>query len=96
MARVTWIGSYGDYEQIIEQDGFTFTKGEAVEVPDNHPRLSKFEGNPTFAVGDEPVDLTDDEGELEAVRVELETRGVEFAPNARLKSLRKKLQDATE
>lgn len=50
MAQVTWLGVAGDDTQDIEQDGFTFVKGEPVEVPDNHPRLYRYIRNQAFKV----------------------------------------------
>lgn len=46
MAKVTYIGD----EAEITEAGITFKKGKAETVPDNHPRLDKFRGNPTFEV----------------------------------------------
>jgi hypothetical protein len=94
MAEVTYVGTPDDHTQTITEGGFTFTKGEAVTVPDKHPRLAKFRGNHTFVVDDEPVDLPDDEAEVTAVRAELDKLGVTYSDKAKLPSLRKKLADA--
>lgn len=94
MTKVTYVGTPDDHTQTITQDGFTFTKGDAVTVPDKHPRLDKFRHNHTFAVGDEPVDLPDDEAEVAAVKAALDARDVKYSPNARLATLRAKLADA--
>lgn len=45
MPKVTYIGD----EAEITEGGITFTKGKAVQVSPDHPRLAKFQGNPTFA-----------------------------------------------
>lgn len=60
MAKVTWIGETGGPEQ-IEQYGFTFPKGEPVEVPARHKMMAKFKGNRFFEV-DSSGD--DDDGDL--------------------------------
>lgn len=45
MAKITYIGD----EPTITEAGFTFERGKAVTVPDDHPRLAKLQGNPTFS-----------------------------------------------
>jgi hypothetical protein len=62
MTKVTWSGEAGGPDQ-IEQYGHIFPKGEAVDVPADHPQLGKFRGNPNFEVEPAP----DDEGGYKAI-----------------------------
>lgn len=72
--KVRYIGRQGDPDFIM-QYGYRFErKGKAIEVPDDHPRASKFVNNPFFEVKGEAVDaLTaespepDDNGDLGTV-----------------------------
>ncbi len=59
MAKVTWLGDDDPAAVSVTQNGFTFVKGEAVDVPSD--KMAKFEGNPAFSTkaSDKPVDATE-------------------------------------
>ncbi len=79
----------------IEQFGYSFVKGEYVEVPDDSPFAAKFKGNQTFEVkgSDRPKASIDEEAELASVQEALDAKGVKYHRNAKLPALRKLLAD---
>lgn len=99
MAEITWLGDEDPQAQVIEQFGHRFVKGEPVKVEDKSPALAKFKGNPAFSFKkSKPVDSKEPEPkdpaegtELEAVRKELDGRGISYTETASVESLRAKL-----
>ena len=99
MAEVIWLGDEDPQAQVIEQFGHRFVKGEPVKVDDKSPSLAKFKDNPAFSFkkvkpveSKEPEPVNPAEGtELDAVRKELDQRGITYTETATVESLRGKL-----
>ena len=97
MAKVTYVGTDDDPQtQIIREGGLRFVKGESETVADDHPWMSQFRGNPTFAVDKEPVDVPDTDEEETALRAELEQRGVKVGQRDSVDTLRAKLSKSVD
>jgi hypothetical protein len=97
MAKVTYVGTDDDPQtQIIREGGLRFVKGEPETVPDDHPWMSQFRGNPTFAVDGEDADVPETDEEETALRAELEKHGVKAGARDSVDTLRGKLAKAVE
>lgn len=60
--KVTYIGERSGPDE-IRQYGFTFERmGDAVVIPNDHPRAAKFVGNPYFKCEDLPKGSADFDG----------------------------------
>jgi hypothetical protein len=97
---VMWLGDEDPSQQVIEQYGHIFVKGEPTEVDENDPRLGKFRSSVMFAIGKdakpvesehpEPVD-PDAGSEIAAVRAELDGLHVKYDGRSGLDTLRARL-----
>lgn len=97
---VTWLGDEDPSQQVIEQYGHVFVKGEPTEVDENDPKLGKFRSSSVFSLSkdakpvesQEPAPVDPDEGtELAAVRGELDALRVKYDGRLGLDALRAKL-----
>lgn len=86
---VTWLGDADPSVQTITDGGVSFVKGKPEKVPADHNWMAKFSENPHFSVDDDAeVEDAGEEAETEAVKAELDKRGVKYRSNASLSSLR--------
>lgn len=79
--KTTWIGDEDPSAQIILIDNLRFIKGDAREVPEDHPLGEVIYGNPLFVHELEEVAEVEDTtstNERGLVRAELEALGIEF------------------
>lgn len=99
MAEVTWLGDEDPQAQVIEQFGHTFIKGEPTKIDDKDAAVAKLKGNqffsfkkakPVEAKGPEPKNPVEGT-ELDAVRKELDQRGISYTETATVATLRGKL-----
>lgn len=101
---VVWLGDEDASQQVIEQYGYRFVKGEPVSGIEGN--LAKFEGNPFFKLGNEKGEVIEstpppardpEEGTEEAaIKRQLDARGISYRSNASLESLRGALAKAEE
>ena len=95
-----WLGDGDPNSQIITEGGVRFIKGEPTQVPldctvNGVSWAESIRSNPTFAVeeygeDEDPVDAGD-AAERDAVKAELDAKGIKYAANAKLETLREKL-----
>lgn len=97
MPKITWLGDDDASQQIIEQFGYTFIKGEPTDVPDKDKNIQAFTDNAYFSVGKkaDAIESTvgdppnpEDGTEIGALKAELDGRGVKYAANASVETLR--------
>ena len=97
---VTWLGDDDPSQQIIEQYGYTFIKGEPTEVDEFDAKLAKFRSSTAFSTekGAKPVESEEPEKpdpdagtEIAAVRAELDALHVKYDGRSGLDNLRAKL-----
>lgn len=102
MPKVTWLGDSDPSAVLIEQFGYTFIKGHAVDVPAKDERgLAKLKDNPLFSTDSkaEPVKADDapipeETGtERAALRDQLRARGVTMQGNPSIDTMRSKLAE---
>jgi len=98
--NVTWLGDEDPSQQVIEQYGHTFVKGEPTPIDDNGPYVAKLRANGFFSFGkdadliesDAPQPIDPDSGtEIAAVRAELDGLGVKYDGRTGLDKLRQTL-----
>lgn len=93
---VTWLGDEDPDQQVISHGGITFAKGEAVPVPVTHALAPMLKDNPMFAV-DEDAEVVDaGEAEKDALRDQLDAKGIKYRANASADALRGLLAENTE
>jgi hypothetical protein len=102
MPKVTWLGDEDPHLQSISEGGVTFVKGEPVTVNAKHMFggvnwFDKFNDNPMFAVDNEDAEVVgQQEDERAFLKGELDRRGISYAKNATIETLRKKFTDGVE
>lgn len=102
---VTFLGDADPNVQSVEMFGRTFVKGQSVTLKDSDAGFAKITANPTFSTesgadvieSEEPEAPNPDEGtELQALRDDLDARGVKYPATAGVDALRKKLASSVE
>lgn len=97
MATFTYVGTPDDDTAVVIVYGMTFERGEPVDVPNNHPQIGKFRGNPTFAETKAEVTAAQEAdaiAERQMLVEELAKRGITHRANASDSTLQKLYDDA--
>lgn len=102
MGKLTWMGDEDPSRQSVEMFGLHFVKGEAVDVPKDHPKLKVLENNPAFSadakaevvesIEPEPVD-PEAGTELAAAKHEAQGLGIKLQGNPALATVRSKIAE---
>lgn len=96
MPKVTYIGD----EKFIQEGGVDFLHGQAVEVDEDHPRLTKLAHNPTFEVDGYQPPKEDpkaaERAEKVALMKALDEAGIEYDGRLANAKLRKLLESGGE
>lgn len=94
MTKLIWKGDGDPEAQEITQFGYTFAKGEPVDVTDAKT-LTKLSTNPLFS-GGEDVDTDEADAEVTELRKLLDDLNVTYSKAAKAPALRAKLDEATK
>lgn len=89
--KVVWLGDEDPSQQTIEDHGVTYVKGEPVTLPANSPHADRLKGNPFFAVNEDADVVDGGDAEKDALKAELEARGIAVRANASVASMRASL-----
>jgi len=105
MPQVTWLGDEDPSAVLIEQFGYTFVKGEAVNVPAKDDRgLAKLKDNPRFSTDSKAEPAKADDApipeetgtERAALRDQLRLAGVTMQGNPSVETMRAKLAETVK
>lgn len=100
--KATWLGDEDPFRQLIEFGGLRFVKGEAADVPADHPMAAKIMGNPRFSseknaeviAAVEPERPDPEEGtEIAAAKKQAADLGIKLQGNPSLDTVRARIAE---
>ncbi|MGL4404892.1 MAG: hypothetical protein ACRCT6_03970 [Notoacmeibacter sp.] len=89
--NATWIGDDDPSAQLIFMGDLRFIKGDAREVPENHPMGEVIFYNPLFDVEEHPEPEPDQGDDRDVVMAELDAAGIKYDGRMKTETLRELL-----